>query len=97
MNILVETFSAGESGPVFNLGMVKGLQANGVNVYGIIPKHAENIEEWKSSIKRDKVYMWEGVPQKKELARYILNLIRLCVRFRKVNFDYVIINNPFPD
>ena len=47
MNILVETFSAGESGPVFNLRMLKGLQANGVNVYSIIPKHSDNIEEWR--------------------------------------------------
>lgn len=46
-NILINYLGRKGAGAVFSYEMTKGLIENGANVYAIIPKTIENIEEWK--------------------------------------------------
>lgn len=44
--ILINYIGINGSGPVFSLGMAKGLAENGCEIYAIIPKTIENLDDW---------------------------------------------------
>lgn len=94
MKILVETFAENESGPVFAYNVLEGLKKNGVDVFGVITSKTENVDEWRKTISDEKLFIWDGKPNKKKVIKTIKNMIRLMRQFRNEKFDYVLLTNP---
>ena len=89
MKILLQCFIPIESGPIFTLGLAKGLINNGIDVYAILDEKIENKDEWNKLLKRNRVfYIKSCFSIKKHPILSFKELIRIRNYFRNVKFDY---------
>lgn len=94
LKILVECFWYKESGPYFTYGFVKGLLANGVDVYVITTDIMENITEWQAIIPNEKIFLWRELPRHNKPFSYLCHLWKIRKKFKGVIFNCIITTFP---
>lgn len=96
MKILLECMIDIESGPVFTLGLAKGLVNNGVDVYVIINKTCENIQDWKVNFDSSHLYILDNpLYLKKKPLKTLKELFKIKKKFEHIVFDYFLDTFPF--
>ena len=91
MNILLECFIPVESGPIFTLGLAKGLINNNVEVYALLAENIENKEEWNKLLQSNHIcYLKSNLSFKKCPISTFKEYFRVKQYFGKVHFDFLL-------
>lgn len=89
MKIILECLTGNESGPVFTLGVAKGLVDNGVDICALLTENIENKEEWEKLLTAKQLFFWkDGLSIRKHPIALMLEYLRLWNHFKHIKFDY---------
>lgn len=99
--ILINYIGVNGSGPVFSLGMAKGLAENGCDVYAIIPKNIENLDDWLNADFLTDVALIDLYTSKLDYLKHYFSYNKraqkvVMEKFGKVIFDKSIKTFPHP-
>lgn len=98
MKVVFEYLGKNEAGPVFTYNMAKGFVENGAEVYAIIWREIDNLNDWISLLGPEKVFIFSNKPNSEQSkagkAVAFLRFLRECRKlkdfFKGVQFNYSI-------